>query len=239
MSTSSVKDAALNRFRQFGSRDRASSDESKAYVLTEQEFEHAVRPLEEALVAASAERRELQSMVTDTLWMAYRYADGRRSYAVSLYNAARDRALRRLPWLDSTRAVDGDSPECLGLIERAEAAEALAAERQFLAAQWQPIATAPKGEYLLVGYAGQSRSIMGGRHILRHCGDLEFYDEYGHRYKRPDGWMTLPAAPDFTAEHQVCGEDMGGIEPGVLQCRLPRGHKGDCSAPTVKSEAPL
>lgn len=61
--------------------------------------------------------------------------------------------------------------------------------------QWQPIETAPKDQYLLAGYSGHSASIMHGRHILRHRGDLNFYDEYGNDYKRPDAWMPLPSPP--------------------------------------------
>jgi hypothetical protein len=43
---------------------------------------------EALMVVLRKERDEAQRVVRDTLWMAGRYADGRRSYAVGLYNDA-------------------------------------------------------------------------------------------------------------------------------------------------------
>ena len=37
--------------------------------------------------------KQLESIILDTHWMARRYADGRRSYASSMFNGAMDRAL--------------------------------------------------------------------------------------------------------------------------------------------------
>lgn len=52
----------------------------------------------------------LESIVRDTLWMACRYAHGRSSYAVGMYNEAARRAvaLGFLPYCDEPRfAIDG------------------------------------------------------------------------------------------------------------------------------------
>lgn len=76
----------------------------------------------------------LERIIHDTLWMARRYAHGRQSYAVGMYNDAARAALRLeipLSWPDGSQfALDGGrdglgGPEMSGLSE-AEFAEAVA-----------------------------------------------------------------------------------------------------------------
>lgn len=63
----------------------------------------------DALETALAERDEARSIVRDIHWMAQRYADGRKSYAVGLYNDAIIKAISWCP--DVKSAVDGMAPE--------------------------------------------------------------------------------------------------------------------------------
>lgn len=58
--------------------------------------------------------------------MAGRYADGRRTYAVAMYNDARARAEQGGFGGDAQPAVDGDEPDHVTLTERVAAAEARA-----------------------------------------------------------------------------------------------------------------
>lgn len=78
------------------------------------------------LTASEARARveALESIIRDTLWMARRYAHGRQSYAVSMYNDAARAAVRLevpLDWPDgSPFAIDGGreglgGPEMSGL----------------------------------------------------------------------------------------------------------------------------
>lgn len=77
---------------------------------------------------AERERDEARGVVRDTLWMARRYADGRQSYAVGMYNDAAKIAeaggyAKGEP--DGTLyALDGLRPEYQALEARAQAAEA-------------------------------------------------------------------------------------------------------------------
>ena len=77
---------------------------------------------------AERERDEARGVVRDTLWMARRYADGRQSYAVGMYNDAAKIAeaggyAKGEP--DGTLyALDGLRPEYQTLETRAQAAEA-------------------------------------------------------------------------------------------------------------------
>lgn len=58
------------------------------------------------LLKAEGDAIVLRAIVQDTLWMAQRYADGRMTYAVGMYNAAAKVAHDRFG-IDVTYAKDG------------------------------------------------------------------------------------------------------------------------------------
>lgn len=68
--------------------------------------------------AAEATITSLQTIVENTLWMAGRYADGRRTYAVGLYNDMLVRAEALGCAMGAKPAVDGMHPERLSLMEQ-------------------------------------------------------------------------------------------------------------------------
>ena len=88
---------------------------------------------------AERERDEARGVVRDTLWMARRYADGRQSYAVGMYNDAAKIAeaggyAKGEP--DGTLyALDGLRPEYQTLETRAQAAEAKVKQAENLIAK--------------------------------------------------------------------------------------------------------
>lgn len=82
------------------------------------------------LERVKGERDEAQSVVRETLWMAGRYADGRATYAVEMYNAARQKAVKGGYAGDAKEAIDGHDPERATLQERAEIAETALAASQ-------------------------------------------------------------------------------------------------------------
>ena len=84
---------------------------------------------EASLAAVTAERDALRGIVRDTLWMARRYADGRRTYAVGMCNDAIAKAAELgLTFEDKPDvpfiARDGDGPDWQPIEARALASEA-------------------------------------------------------------------------------------------------------------------
>ena len=70
-----------------------------------------LRERDAQIASLTAERDQMAAIIRDTLWMAARYADGRRSYAVGLYNDARVKAEALGCAHEAWPAVDGMDPE--------------------------------------------------------------------------------------------------------------------------------
>lgn len=67
----------------------------------------ALRTAADRLESALAQRDEARHVVRETLWMAGRYANGRQTYAVSMYNEARETAEAGGYAGEAEPAVDG------------------------------------------------------------------------------------------------------------------------------------
>ncbi len=60
-----------------------------AWPASREDAADAIRRAADQFDAAIAQRDEARHVVSETLWMAGRYASGRQTYAVSMYNEAR------------------------------------------------------------------------------------------------------------------------------------------------------
>lgn len=111
--------------------------------MTEEELEW--KQLRQRAEQAEQERDQARQVVRDTLWMAGRYADGRRSYAVGMYQRALAVAEAGGFSAEAKHAVDGMAPEWPTLLERAEHAEASLAQREAEIARWIERAVSIRG----------------------------------------------------------------------------------------------
>jgi DNA repair exonuclease SbcCD ATPase subunit len=111
--------------------DHARGCEGRIYTCAcgyDAQRDEALQALEEENERLLTANEETRKIVRDIYWMALRYADGRRSYAVGMVNDAVRKGYDA-GWLvhsydkDPAFARDGDKPEYRSLEERATAAE--------------------------------------------------------------------------------------------------------------------